>query len=1044
MKKLTALVVIALVVVTLHLAAATPVLDNANGGLWKEYIHIPIAAPTTVDAQYMIKINGTNVSVYNSTGSLKVSGYCPAFWSYVNATGADIRVTNQSSELYFWIQDFNTTAKTATIWVNIPAGSSELRLYYGNSLALPSGYENGSKVFLFFDDFNTLDTTKWATGYATFPGATITVSGGVAHINTSSATWTSFHSYYTISNTSSVVIEAKEKLLSLNGNEHALYLLSSDNSDSNRFGIEEDGATTTTNTLRIETDVVGTYSYPATLIDVGNDWYIAKIIKWNSTYFTGIAEQNGVEAEGSANSATWSTVSWWIGGFTETSAGFDIDWIFVASLRDPATFGTPVQLPAGKPAPATVLINATYNAYDITGHLLINNSTTLLTPPFTYTPSTTSATGYLGKGSLTVPGLANITIYIDKNYTLNSVVCNGTAVTPSYIGTTVINGITYDVYNFTSPSAGLLIVTANVTPVTETGDLPIMFMGDTPKFNITSTISLTGVNATYGATVKVSVGQPLTLASVVYNGSTLTIPAPTTELINGKNYSVYTFTVYNSSSMLVTAEAQNQLYNTVHLYADGDENFTYLLVGELFKVVSPIPCNITLEGTTYTGVTSKEFTPMSPVPVTGLLYLFNLTTLQFGYKTFSIPVVWGRINLTVTPPIQVTKGVYSLTYSRVCPVNRLYAGENKIALYYMGMPVASEEFYLNHTNNGMNITIPVNATNVSGRCYNMSVVSSSRFNITNLHPVVPYGKFAVNHTGEVIITFENNSPVTVTVTGGQYAYYPPHLYLFGSGNATVTSYYRIKMNAESAVGIPMNLSVTVNGKKMHVYGMTDVVMPVNKYVIKFPQNVFGFQLKNATLLNVTFNLTNNTVLPTAIYRVPTHIAINAYRINTTSFKFPFPVPFIPLSTHTEQTTNGTTACLEGTLYNWYGTPVPDANVVVKITSLRTRYTITRILSTGSTGTFSTNFTAVPGVNYSIKVTYLGSPVYIGSEEEITVSGGALPPAPQQKSEINVLIFAGVFTFLGATIAAAYILHKRSVTKAMVKLEKRGRYFRRVK
>jgi len=436
-------------------------LDNSGGGTWKRVDVFPFSAATTTDAQYCVQINGNWINVTNSTGALKASLYDPLFWDYVSSTGDDIRFANQTSQLYFWIQDFNATAQTATIWVNISAGSSELRLYYGNSLALQSSYENGSKVFLFFDDFNTLDT-KWnTTGYATFPGATITVSGGVAHINTSLATWASFHSYYTISSTSSVVIEAKEKLLSLNGQEHALFLLSSDNADTNRFGIREDGAATSLNTLQIQDEIAGTYYYPATLIDVGNDWYIAKIIKWNSTHFTGIAEQNGVEAEGSANSATWSTVSWWIGGFTETSAGFDIDWIFVASLADPATFGTP--------AAENNTINVTVGTYSAQ----VSSASVAI-------PSTAFSTITVVK--ITSDFAINATLTFDYAYSSTS---------------TIIDTGTVIEKNFSINTTGLTVpITLNVTFPLRTKAYKL-FVNVSPSTTITNTTTNTSLITSY-------------------------------------------------------------------------------------------------------------------------------------------------------------------------------------------------------------------------------------------------------------------------------------------------------------------------------------------------------------------------------------------------------------------------------------------------------------------------------------------------------------------------------------------------------------------
>lgn len=1040
MKSEVAIVIFVILIFSIHTANAIPTLDNANGGTWREYIHIPFVTPTAVDSQYMIKIDGTNISIYNSTGFLKISGTCTAFWNYVNTTGADIRVTNQSSELYFWIPKFNATTKQAVIWVNLTTGSTELDIYYGNKQALPSRYDNVSKTFLFYDDFN-----NYATGSLAGQNGWYSVVYGIAY--TEGEIKVGEGIVYSGSGTEMVC-----KNVSITGTNFVLRFRINGTSPGNNLGVLLINSTGTgwfgatigesyygtTYPLGYATGK-DTYNYFGTGISTSPTGWLncTVVINYNKYSFVKIGSQS------TSNVALTEVMN----GISKIAiidrgnlAAAEYDNIMVIYHNDPAVFKTPVQLPVGKDVPTADYINVTYNAYNITGHILINNSTSLLTPVFIYKPSPNSTTGYIGTCSVSIPNSSNITIYLDKNYTLNSVVCNGTTITPSFIGTTTLDNITYNVYNFISPSTGLLTITANVTPITTSGDTPMIHISNTPTFNITSEVSLIDVNATYGATVKICVEQSLSLDSVEYNNAYLTIPVPTTKQIDGKNYSVYTFNVYNSSDMFVTVKAQNLLYNTTQLYADNNKNFTYILVGEPLKIISPFPCNITIGNSIYTHITSKEITPLHIGKVTGTLYLFNLSKLEFGYKTFSVPVIWGHINLTIAPPVYTAKSIYSITYSKLCSIDKLYAGENRITIYYLGMPVSSKEFYLNHTNNGINITMSLNATNISSKCYNITIVSSKRFNITNLHKLIPYGKFAVNHTGEVIIHFVNNPPVTVTVEGNRYSYYTPYLYIYGSGNATVIPYYKLKIDAENALGIPMNITIHLNGKKMGIYGLTNEVLPVDKYSLEFPKMYSGFILRNENLTKVSLNLTSNKEVPPAIYKVPTYITLSTYKINATSFKFPILIPFIPLSKN-----NGIQkACIDGKLYNWYNAPVLNANVTIKITSLKTGYTITKHVNTSTTGTFNVSFDVASGVNYSISAIYRGSDIYVESYKHIVVAGGSLPPAPSSNKRSLIVLSAIAITVLGIGIGLlAYMLHKRSISKAMNKLG-RGKYFRRVK
>jgi len=73
---------------------------------------------------------------------------------------------SNGNPLYFWIQSWDPTSKTAVIWVkyDVPAGTSTIYMYWSpdSSATNPySTYNDPSKVFLFFDDFETW--TGWNT-----------------------------------------------------------------------------------------------------------------------------------------------------------------------------------------------------------------------------------------------------------------------------------------------------------------------------------------------------------------------------------------------------------------------------------------------------------------------------------------------------------------------------------------------------------------------------------------------------------------------------------------------------------------------------------------------------------------------------------------------------------------------------------------------------------------------------------------------------------------------------------------------------------------
>ncbi len=83
----------------------------------------------------------------------------------------DIRFTTSDGKtaIPYWIENRSDYAKAWVKLQSIPAlGSATIYLYYGKRSA--SSAENGDAIFTFFDDFKTMDTTKWRQSWPVSDG----------------------------------------------------------------------------------------------------------------------------------------------------------------------------------------------------------------------------------------------------------------------------------------------------------------------------------------------------------------------------------------------------------------------------------------------------------------------------------------------------------------------------------------------------------------------------------------------------------------------------------------------------------------------------------------------------------------------------------------------------------------------------------------------------------------------------------------------------------------------------------------------------------
>jgi VCBS repeat-containing protein len=79
-------------------------------------------------------------------------------FSNAKTDGSDVRITsdNGSTLLPFWIESWNDSTKTASVWIKVPSippAGSTFYLYYGNPTATSAS--NGQGTFEFFDDFES-------------------------------------------------------------------------------------------------------------------------------------------------------------------------------------------------------------------------------------------------------------------------------------------------------------------------------------------------------------------------------------------------------------------------------------------------------------------------------------------------------------------------------------------------------------------------------------------------------------------------------------------------------------------------------------------------------------------------------------------------------------------------------------------------------------------------------------------------------------------------------------------------------------------------
>jgi len=146
-------------------------------------IALCVIVPSAAHAQTAAWLNGNwafrnPITITNTAGTavtnFQVNITLTSSFPFASAKsdGSDLRFTASDgvTQIPFWVQTWNATTKTASIWVQVPSlptTGTTIYMYYGYAAATSAS--NGNATFLFFDDFDS-DAAQ-ATGYFTLGAA---------------------------------------------------------------------------------------------------------------------------------------------------------------------------------------------------------------------------------------------------------------------------------------------------------------------------------------------------------------------------------------------------------------------------------------------------------------------------------------------------------------------------------------------------------------------------------------------------------------------------------------------------------------------------------------------------------------------------------------------------------------------------------------------------------------------------------------------------------------------------------------------------------
>jgi len=154
-----------------------------------EYFRVIYLSNPVNNCQIPIKVNKS------SGGDVNCNNHCRDDFGDIRFLDID-----NITHLNYWIEE-QVNGSYACFWVKLPddvESDKKILIWYGNENATTTS--NGTETFIFFDDFNTLNTSIWDE-YDPNNKATVTAENGLLHI-----------AFGSVSGGSSAGIETKDKV----------------------------------------------------------------------------------------------------------------------------------------------------------------------------------------------------------------------------------------------------------------------------------------------------------------------------------------------------------------------------------------------------------------------------------------------------------------------------------------------------------------------------------------------------------------------------------------------------------------------------------------------------------------------------------------------------------------------------------------------------------------------------------------------------------------------------------------------------------------
>jgi len=583
---------------------------------------------------------------------------------------------------------------------------------------------------------------------------------------------------------------------------------------------------------------------------------------------------------------------------------------------------------------------------------------------------------------------------------------------------------------------------------------------DKPQINVTSSLSISGVNATYGANVSIELIEFVTLDKVVYNGTDVTAnlvyQGNITNATTGYVYNVYNFTTYEDGTLEIYGHVANKAYEAVFkLDRETVDIFnTPIVVGEPLEIVLPHKGNVTIDSLEHIGVSAVSInTKDLGVGAKSLsIEIRDPENFTVGYRYGTINIDWGKVNANVLdlqdkPLDGVNLAIFNKDFAILSSdTTKLYAGNNTLDIYFHNIKLKSVEFYLNHSNNNLVLNITVNATQPTDyREIKRIIASPNYFEVLNLSAKYPFSVMKlVNASGTVVIDYVSNAPTSVEVVGAtSYSYEKPVLKITVNGNVTVSDLYKLTTRLKDRLDNPVDFYILINGSRVDASnGIVSKLLKVSWYEVEVPVTVAGFVLWkfNDTSNVAQIEVKTDVTLPTAEYRVPTKFETKEVRIQKMSFGL---FPFTTSEAKPAQDDETPMVRLQGSLKDFYSAPIPNKNVTIEIASPN----FTRIynVTTDNSGNFKIDVDLARGVEYTVTYKFGGDDVYVGTTTSKTIYVEELPVEEIIFEEVPSWILAVVIVLatVGAIVAIAYV-SKRTKAQQLARMENEFKFFRRLK